>query len=510
MWRTRERAVPLAVFLAALILFLAAAPVSVSAAERRFIGDEPADDNCWTGDVATERETERMFIPELFSMTTGFVGGVAATSGAGLSVAGGLLAASGASKALADLSDHQKVPWKNWPHSRYLFWHYPPDKVLGVLPSTSAFTLAVLEFLANGAFSVTKMLVLVSINVIAYAFCSSEWVAQGADWIASLVRDMFSFSSDQSFMRILLMLCIVGLAAALLKRILKAQVASTVVALGIAVVAVASTFGYITYAGDVIRGLMSFTDGLSGLTLSTTSRFLMDQRYADRFSTDLARGIASAGQAAWEAMVADPWAAAMFGTTNPENLRVTKPEWDAMNRGVFPDDVQKELGNRVDNGTLYADTLFLGCGDDKSRDAVTEALGRPSKWKWSFLGLINVGETKVDHGRHPATEVTLMPSIPSVANHLITALLTLIPAFTFAALAFIVGGSMIVASCFLVLFFIFLPLGLVAAVVPDAGWSAASKYVHMLLSMLAIKVFYGLYLGAVLALGTGLVRGLLH
>lgn len=501
-----RRAVALLLVLAALAAALAAPCAALGAGEdgggkgqqgqrpRWLIGEELAVENCWTGDVEAEKRTEKFLLP-----------GVAVVSPPANPLPGFLLAAGGV---ISQLANNDRLNWQNWPHGRYQFWHAPPDKMLGFLPQTAAVALAMLEFVANSVFSLTKMLVCAGINIVILAY-TSEWTAQIADQIGKTVAGVFPLSGgnvgSDSFVSVALKLALFGLAVAAAAKLLRGLIASSAAALVVAAAAVAGSIAYVANATPFVLAAGQFTDGLAGLALSAASRFAFTEGNAPPGVSDpLAVGLANAGQAAWHATVAAPWAAAMFGTADPEKLRVTESEWNALDKKSFPPEKRALMEARLKEGRLYADTLFLGCGDDASRNAVADALGSPSKSYW--FGLKTV---EVDHGEHPGSAVCMAPDYGAVGRHLLTAFLSLLPALAFLGLAVGVGGSIIVAQLLLMALLVFLPLALIAAVVPDAGWAFALRYLKALLGAFSVKVFYGLYLGVVLALATAVVNGFL-
>ena len=496
-WRAKGKRFWLACLAAVLALAVAAGVALAAdgdAPARRLIGDEPAKDNCWTGDIDAEKQTEKFLLP-----------GVAVLKTPANPVAGIIVATGGV---LAQLANNEQLNWQNWPHGRYQFWHAPPDKMLGFLPQVATVTLAMLDFLANSIFSLTKMLVCAGINVIVLAF-TSEWSVQLSDYIGKAVGDLFPFFgggvSGNSFAGVAFSLAVAGLLVVLVARLLRGRVASSAAALAVAAAATAACFLYVANAAPFVRAVGSFTDDLAGLALTASAKFTFTGERTPPGVTDpLAVGLANAGQAAWHAMVAAPWAAAMFGTADPEKLRVTESEWQVLDKKSFPKEKLAQMEAKLREGRLYADTLFLGCGDDASRNAVADALGSPSKSYW--FGLKTV---EVDHGEHPGSAVCMGPDYPAAGRHLFTASMSLLPALAFVGLAIGVGGGIIVAQLLLVALLTFLPLALIAALVPDAGWSFATRYLQATLGSFAVKVFYGLYLGIVLSLANAIVYGFL-
>jgi hypothetical protein len=503
-----------AALLLAAVMLTATAPAW--AAQRQFIGDEPADQNNLTGDVAAERQMEYFLLP-LNPNSVAVAGGLTGEalmvgSGPAGIMAGPLLLT------LSAVGNYKGLPWQNWPMGRYLFWHYPPDKMLGFLPRMSGITLWVMDTIANGIFSITKYLVTVGINVMFFAF-DTNWLAGMADWVGAAARDIFSFNG-KSFADVALKLSIILFFVLAMQKLLAGQLAGTVKSLIVAVLSLTAVFLYTLEAPQIIRGAISLTDGVAGVALSSSAHFFWQEQNPDQFKSDLDRGLANAGTAVWQACVAQPWAAAMFGTSDPNKLKITDEEWSIMDKSVFQDKNKiAELDKKVQDGTLYADTLFLACGDDKSRDAVAEMLGQVSTLTTGGT-LEKIGKeignktglyqsSPINHGQHPGSVVGFAPSTGSVLQHMGVAVMTVIPAAAFLLLVLIVGGMIIFSQLVLVLLLIFAPAALFAAMVPDAGWALATRYFKTMAAFLINKLIFGIYLGGLLAVATGVVRGIL-
>ncbi|OIQ59787.1 hypothetical protein MOTE_10430 [Moorella thermoacetica] len=478
----------IAALLLATVMLAAAAPAW--AAQRHFIGDESADQNNLTGDVAAERQMEDFLMP------LGASSSITATSigvGAGPTfVAGTLL------MALSTLANYKGLPWQNWPMGRYLFWHCPPDKWLGFLPRMSSITLWALDTIANSVFSITKFLVTAGINLMFLTF-NSDWLVGMADWVGAAARDIFTFNG-KSFADVALEISIVLFLILAMQKLLAGQLAGTVKSLVVAVMALTAVFFYTACAPQLVRGAVSLTDGVAGVALSSAAHFFWQNQNLGQFKSDLDLGLANAGTAAWETCVSDPWAATMFGTSDPNKLKITADEWSIVDKSAFSQDKNKiaELDKKVQDGSLYADTLFLASGDDKARDAAAEMLGQSAS-----------GRKAIDHGQHPGTVVGFAMSTDAVFRHIGAAIATIFPALAFFLLVGIIGGYLILSQFMLVLLLIFAPAALFAAMVPDAGWAFAVRYFKNMAAFLANKLIFGIYLGGVFALATGVVKGIL-
>ena len=474
----------------AFVFTVVAAPVWAAAGRRNFIGDEPADQNNLTGDVVAERLMEDFLLPltntnspgnTVIAADTGWIGPMADEL----------------TKVASEVAKQQGLVWKNWPKGRYLFWHYPPDKIAGFIPRMTSISAWLLDSFANFMFTITKSLVSSGISTMYLAF-KTDWLAGMADWVGTAAREIFSFTGD-SFADVVFKLSLIFLFVFLMQKLLSGHLAGAVQSFIVAVLAFTAVLLYATEAPRIVRGAVGIVDGVAGTALSASAHFFWQSQNTDQFQSDLDLGLANAGQAVWYACVAAPWAAAQFGTVDPNNLLVTDEEWVIFDKSAIPDKKKvAELGQKVADQTLYADTLFLACGDDKCRDAVAEMLGQAER-----------GGKPVNHGRHPGSVVGFSPSASIGMHHIFTAIMTLFPAMAFSVLIFVIGGLLILSQLIVVILLIFAPAVLFAAMVPDAGWAVAARYFKTMLAFLANKVIFGLYLGALLALGTGVVRGIL-
>ena len=469
--------------LAVLLLLAPAAPALAA------IGDQPAEQWSLQGDIRAEKEIEgQMF--SIFSLSSiATAPGAAAVSGPfGLLVVGAGAAGAG----LAQIASPENAIWENWPEGRYVFHHAPPDKFpgLGVMAEKALYS--TVEFMANMIFSITKMLVRTSNNIMVLAFHTSI-VSGMVGWVSEGMTDIFSSGSDLTQILIstgLIILLIYGIFS-----ILRGRAMSALSSLLVAVLAVGGAFFFTANARQIISNTAEVTDSLAGVFLATTGRYTSAGQNVN-IGDPVDRGLVAAGQTTWQLIVARPWALAQFGTSDESRLKLTRREYDILNKSVFP----KESQAKIQTG-MRLDTLMLG-STGEGRDAVAETLARPNK---KYLWVIDGQD--IDHGGHDGTMVGFAPE--GAMQHLKTAFFTLLPAVSHALLAILVGLSIVICQIILAPLLLFLPLPFFAMMIPGAGWAFAARYFRTLLGFFMVKLVYGLYLSLVLVTGTAFSAALI-
>ena len=246
--------------LAVLLLIATAAPALAA------IGDQPAEQWSLQGDIQAEKEIEgQMF--SIFSLSSiATAPGAAAVSGPfGLLVVGAGAAGAG----LARIASPENAIWENWPEGRYVFHHAPPDKFpgLGVMAEKALYS--TVEFMANMIFSITKMLVRTSNNIMVLAFHTGI-VSGMVGWVSEGMSEIFSSGSDLTQILIstgLIILLIYGIFS-----ILRGRAMSALSSLLVAVLAVGGAFFFTANARQIISNTAEVTDSLAGVFLATTGR----------------------------------------------------------------------------------------------------------------------------------------------------------------------------------------------------------------------------------------------
>ena len=100
-------------------------------------------------------------------------------------------------------------------------------------------------------------------------------------------------------------------------------------------------------------------------------------------------------------------------------------------------------------------------------------------------------------------------SASSAPNHIVVAMLTLLPAIALFFLADTVGLSILVCQIMLAGMLLVLLMFLFALMVPVKGWNLAAKYFRSLAGFFMVKMVYELYLSLVLTIGTAFVKAVM-
>ncbi|MCS5697267.1 hypothetical protein [Desulfofundulus thermocisternus] len=457
------------------------------------IGGANAEEYNLSGDVDAEKAQEGLLF-ELVSIGLAQSGGL---------VAGGPFGMLAASAGAAGLSlIYKNATWENWPMGRWTFDHAPVEAGVNFVEMARNGVYQVEDFVANLLFSVTKILTRLSINICVLAF-HTDIVSGMVTWVADGIRTIFTPSGDLT--RLLMSWGIIFLLVYAAFWFLRHELTSVISALLIAVVAVGGVFFFAANAQQLIGNFARATDSVTGIFLGAVGGYLGDNIPGSNVNADpLDRGLIAAGQAAWNAIVAEPWAAAMFGTTREEDLKLTADEYNLLAgyKDEFPDPAKLE-GMTVDN--IYLATT------GRARDIVVDVLSRPTPPQ----SLIQKGASvltghrpePVDHGKHPGTTVGMAAG--ATLNHIVVAFFTLIPAVAFAFLAVTTGLSILVCQVMLAAMLLVLPVFLFALMWPVHGWNIAAKYFKHLVNFFMVKLIYGLYLSLVLSIGTAFATAIM-
>jgi len=443
------------------------------------VGEEPCEQWNLQGDIQSEKEMEG----QLFKIVG--IGSTAMAPGAG--PFSSILVGTGAiSLGLDQLSKPENAIWENWPMGRYSFHHIPSQKFPGPSAWVEGGLAGTADLIANMIFDLTKTLTRISLNVTVLAF-HTDIVSGMVGWISEGVATIFATDGDlsQLFIKIGLIFLLVYCGF----RFFRGQAMSALSATFVAALAVGSVFFFTANAHQIITGVSRGSDSLAGAFLGAVGEYTASGRNVN-IDDPIDRGLVAAGQTAWQAIVAKPWAVAMFGTSDESRLILTQSEYDVLDKSVFPN---KSL-SKIKPG-MRIDTLFLGSTGD-GRDAVAEALGRPNaKLLHVFKG------QEVDHGDHPGTMTGLAPG--ATITHIMTAFFTFLPAIGYALLTGTVSLSIIVCQALIAGLLLILPVPLFAMMIPETGWSISSQYFRITAGFFLVKLIYGLYLSLVLVVGTG-------
>ena len=463
--------------------------ISFAGAAFAMIGDENALDKNFEGDIQTEKNQEGQLF-EIIGL------GTITSAPSALSVSGpfaALVAGTGSvSLGLAQIADPQNAIWENWPTGRFTFDHAPPEGGWGVASLSNKATASVCDMLANLIFSATKSLTRLSINICVMAF-HTDIVSGMVGWVSEGIKTIFNPEGDLSWL--LMTWGTIFLLVYAVYWFIRRELASIISALLIAITAVGGIFFFAANAEPLIGNFAQATDSVTGVFLGAVGNYTTAGQNVSAVSDPIDRGLVAFGQSAWSAIVADPWAVALFGTANEEDLKLTESEYNWMDKDSFIDKSNLQPGMRID--TLYLGTI-AAC-----RDNVVDILARPDVTSFKAV-LLAGGTQEIKHGDHPGTMVGLSAS--AAPNHIVVAMLTLLPVIALFFLAATVGLSILVCQIMLAGMLLVLPMFLFALMVPVKGWNLASKYFRSLAGFFMVKMVYGLYLSLVLTIETAFVK----
>ncbi|WP_066638357.1 hypothetical protein [Desulfolucanica intricata] len=466
--------------------------ISYTGAAFAMIGDENALDNNFEGDILAEKNQEGQLFEVIGLGTLASAPGTLPISGPFAAI----LAGTGSvSLGLAQIADPKNAIWENWPTGRWTFEHAPPDGGWGFASMSNKATASVCDMLANLIFSVTKSLTRLSINICVLAF-HTDIVSGMVGWVSEGVKTIFNPEGDLSWL--LITWGTIFLLIYAVYWFIRRELASIISALIIAVMAVGGVFFFAANAEPLIGNFARATDSVTGVFLGAVGNYTNAEQNVSEVNDPVDRGLVAFGQSAWSAIVADPWAVALFGTANEEDLKLTESEYKLMDKENFADQSNLKPGMRID--TLYLGTV-AACRDD-----VVEILARPDVTSFKTI-ISGEGTAEVKHGDHSGTMVGLAAS--SASNHIVVAMLTLLPAVALFFLAATVGLSILVCQIMLAGMLLVLPIFLFVLMAPVKGWSLASKYFRSLLGFFMVKMIYGLYLSLVLTIGTAFVKAVM-
>ncbi len=447
---------------------------------REYIAEEKAEDNqVGIGNVTVEKQIESVMMPLEFITGPAALAGAAVVKNATKKAVLYSVAAEGVN--LSTTYNGTTAVWMNWPAGRYVFGTADPSedasymsKLFGSIP------VGIVDMVANKVFEITKTLVVLGINIIVLAF-NTQWAASVASLIHDITNSLVDFDED-GFFKLFFLLGICGLVLSMVYKLLKAQLTQALTALLISGLVVALIMGWAAECDRAILWTTGMTDSLAGSSMAMlTNAMPLEEKTSG--VDPMNEGLRAAGNAAWRTIVVHPWAAALFGTLEPNNLKLTTQEIDSIKRDMEPEDKEKIKGKE-----LYLDTLYLGAAaDDNIRTAVSNAVANPEI---------------TEHTGHENASVLMQCSTANAGRFLTVALLTLFPALAFFILAVLIGCSIIFCQFALVVMLIFTPFVLLVALFPDSGWNFALGYGKKMLGFLSVKIIYGLFLGVVLFVGT--------
>lgn len=356
--------------------------------------------------------------------------------------------------------------------TRYL---YSFDTSQGGLIDVEKWGKEVEENIANFFVGIAQLLTYVGITLITWAF-KVDLVKNIIHWASTSIKMLMDKNSDIWFL--LLTWGTIGLLVYASFLFIKRQIGNIAKAIGIALLGIALSF---FFYGNTEQLLTSFDDGINAITGAIIEGYaqLPTGVNQSKSAGSLDAGITNFGDTVWDIIIGKPWAYAMFGTSNVDNLKLTRDEYEHFKTsgGDFSGKFNSRYGN-INND--YIDTLCLSTSLDKSRQTVMQILADPA----------------IDHGSHPYTVETL--SMNGANTHLLTSVIQVVSSGIFIALAISIAGSMVLYQIMISLMLLFLPIMCMLLFIPVAGWQVSLKYFKTLLGFLLVKLIYGIYLSVVM------------
>jgi len=468
--------------LAAVFLLLFLLPQVTFA--REYIADEEADKNqIGYGNVKVEREVESILAPvNLIAVPTIFAGTMVSSTAKKVPLYGTAATGGALSTVYSDTSAH----WMNWPAGRFVFSTADPSKESGIINKMfGSIPISIISLIANKIFEITKTLTMVGINITVLAF-NTNWATSISGVISDITGKMVDFENSGPF-KLFFLFSICALTLAISYNFFKAQITQAFTALLVSALVVTAIIGWVANCDRLILGTTQMADELAGSSMAMlTNAFPFDDGTSSGADDSMNKGLRAAGNSAWRVSVVYPWSLTMFGTVDPNTLALTDKEIDNINRELEKKD---EI---TGTPTPYLDTVYLAAAsDDEARTAICNT----------------IADKDVDHGSHDNASALMFSSTSNASRFLTTSLMSLFPALAYFVLSVVIGCSMIFCQFALMMMLIFTPFVLLVAMFPGAGWNFALGYFKKMLGLFAIKIFYGIYLGTVLFLGTAVSSG---
>ncbi len=404
--------------------------------------------------------------------------------------------------------------FSNFPLQRYSFDFYSGS----TQDPLKKYLATITESITNVIFGLAQAFISLGITLITWAF-KVDLVKEIIHWVSTSIQMLMNKNNETWFL--LFTWGTIGLLGYASFLFIKRQIGNIAKAIGITLLGIALSFFFYNNTEQL---LTSFDDGINAITgaviegyaqLPTNANQIDNQKEEGKTAID--RGLSMFGDNVWDVVIGKPWAYAMFGTYNVDDLQLTEEEYALCSgknqssiKGWYENlgapqpqiDLKKAFSSspwsNIKND--YIDTLYLSTPAIKSpggiisnadsespRERVLRILGSDV---WGYT------QTKIDHGRHPNTPNTL--SYSNVGNHLLTATILLIPAGIFIALAISVAGSMILYQILISLMVLFLPMICMLLFIPVTGWQLSLKYFKTLLGFLLVKLIYGIYLSIIM------------
>lgn len=382
-------------------------------------------------------------------------------------------------------------PWLNVPMSRIRF-DTAEDQGVGWFSRVTSKNLGgVMASLADGLFIGASMFVNWGIEIIYLAF-RSNWIAALASQVTAPTQAMWTnlFGSGlggSSFFGIIM----IALMGFLLVYFARMQFLKIIKAAIMTILILSFAFVYFSNAEKFLLGVSDVTDELSGFVLSAVGGSFTGQSGQSGLDSMLQ----SFGQSMWCSLVANSWSVMEFGTSVPQNLLLTEPEFTKMK----------------ENTTIAANSYTPGTNPPQRIDPFTAGWIKPEASRIDQILLaysvnnvargeiVNVlANPDIDHGKHTIAREKLLPYNKILC--IVFSLIFLLVGLGFFIFCVFIGGSMIIAQIMLLGIALALPIIIFISMIPETGWAFGYKTFRLSVAALGTKVMYGVFLSVIVML----------
>ena len=341
-------------------------------------------------------------------------------------------------------------------------------------------------------------------------------------FISDIIKKIF-LMQEGTFAFLFFLIMMVVLAFGVAKLLMQAQLMRAFTSVLVAVLCIALMIGYIANADKIISTTFKFINNTTGIALMA-SRYIGDMptNSDETTNTDstigitedtpwLEQGIIEVANTMFHTFVGAPWAHAMFGSSDPKELKLEQGEIDRINNDANKTwDIQVfgangDKAKLVDinfnapwnkkklSGDVYMDSLWLACSNDVKYymiDSITTNADR-------YTG---------EGGVNTAVINTLGQGTSSAKVHTLVAFFSLIPALAFVIFVLLVGVPVFIAQFVLMALLLLLPFGLLMGIAGEKGLQITMIYLKATLGAAAVKIIYGFYMSFILVFSVALSR----
>ncbi len=443
---------------------------SFALAERKYIGDEPPDDYI----VGRQGKIEDALTVQVSTLPI-----------------------------ILESFDSDEFIWLRYPANNYQFRTAPTVDQNFFSNKMEDASTAIQDSMANIFFSFSKVAAMLANNIILLVF--DNFLTDGMfKSIGTIVGALTSYENGGLFsLMLLLMMIILGIAIIL--HLVRAQLMRAFSSVLVAALCIACITAYSLNVDKIVPAIMNFTNQATGMALMATS-YMKDIPEDEAVEIDslvgettlLQQGLIETTNAMWHITVGAPWANGMFGSGDPNNLKLLPSEVAAINKDINKTFSIKLLGSDgLINVDMDWEALFKNKGIPEESYMDSVWLASSNDVRQSMLQAITGTQERYESD-NTAVLYTVGQGMTSSTLHMGTAILTLIPAFLFLLFSVFVGLPILVAQFILLFLLILLPFALLMGVAGEKGIQTTILYLKHLLGAAASKIIYGFYMSFVL------------